>query len=347
MTDMRARSVSVVIPVYNSEQSLPVLLARLDSVLGTLAEHYEVILVNDGSLDNSSRILDDASKTHPYVRPIHLMRNYGQHNALLCGIRNANNEIIVTMDDDLQNPPEEIPKLLSKLEEGYDAVYGYPQHENHGFLRNLASRITKISLQQAMGVQTASRISSFRVFHTRLRDAFQDYRGAFVSIDVLLSWATTRFAAIPVSNPQRTLGRSNYTAGKLLAHAMNMVTGFTTLPLRIASFVGFGFAFFGILILIYVIGRYFIQGGGVPGFPFLASVIAIFSGTQLFALGIIGEYLARMHFRLMDRPSYAIRYFRDDHGCGCTADFEQAATSHDEHATSMPVPLPRSQMRER
>lgn len=276
-------------------------------MLGTLAERYEVILVNDGSRDGSASVLDEAAYTYEWVRVIHLMRNYGQHNALLCGIRNATNEVIVTMDDDLQNPPEELPKLLAKLAEGHDVVYGYPQQGSHGFLRDLASRITKLSLQQAMGVETASRISSFRVFYTRLRDAFQDYRGAFVSVNVLLSWATTKFAAVPVSNPPRTLGTSNYTVGKLMAHAMNMMTGFSTLPLRIASFAGFAFAFFGLLVLLYVVGRYLLQGGSVAGFPFLASVIAIFSGTQLFALGIIGEYLARMHFRLMDRPSYAIR----------------------------------------
>jgi glycosyltransferase involved in cell wall biosynthesis len=305
---MRVSSLSIVIPVYNSEQSLPLLLSRLDSLIKTLAEHYEVILVNDGSRDNSGRIIDSALKTYPWLRVIHLMRNYGQHNALLCGIRNAAHDIVVTMDDDLQNPPEEIPRLLAKLAENYDVVYGFPQRENHGMLRNLASRITKISLQQAMGVHTASRISSFRAFHTRLRDAFQDYRGAFISIDALLSWGTTRFAAIPVSNPPRPLGTSNYTVPQLISISMNMITGFTTLPLQVASLIGFGFALFGFAVLGYTVGRYFIQGASVPGFPFLASIIAIFSGTQLFALGIIGEYLARMHFRLMDRPSYAVRY---------------------------------------
>jgi glycosyltransferase involved in cell wall biosynthesis len=299
-------SLSIVIPVYNSEQSLPVLLARLDSILGTLAERYEAILVNDGSRDNSARVLDEAARVYPWVRAIHLMRNYGQHNALLCGIRHATHEVIVTMDDDLQNPPEEIPRLLAKLREGYDAVYGYPRKEAHGLLRDLASRITKISLQKAMGVQTASRISSFRAFHTGLREAFGDYRGAFVSIDVLLSWATTKFAAIPVNNPPRTLGDSNYTVGKLVVHALNMMTGFTTLPLRVASIIGFVFALFGCGILGITMMQYLIHGRVVPGFAFLASIISIFSGTQLFALGIIGEYLARMHFRLMDRPSYTV-----------------------------------------
>jgi glycosyltransferase involved in cell wall biosynthesis len=300
-------SLSIVVPVYNAEQSLPLLLARLDALLPDLAHNYEVILVNDGSRDQSAKVLDEEVKLYRWMRVVHLMRNFGQHNALLCGIRRAAADVIVTIDDDLQNPPEEIPKLLVKLTEGYDVIYGFPEQESHGFLRNLASRITKSSLQQAMGVETARRISSFRAFRASIRDAFQDYRGAFVSVDVLLSWGTTRFTAIPVSNPPRPFGVSNYTLRKLLVHAMNMMTGFSTLPLRVASLAGFAFALFGFLTLTYVLGRYLLIGHSVPGFPFLASLISILAGAQLFALGIIGEYLGRMHFRLLDRPSYAIR----------------------------------------
>ena len=235
------------------------------------------------------------------------MRNFGQHNALLCGIRVARHGVIVTIDDDLQTPPDEVPRLLAQLEQGYDVVYGTPEKEAHGFLRNMASRITKLALQSAVGAETARKVSAFRAFRTHLREAFSNYSGPYVSIDVLLTWGTKKFSAIPVRNDPRTIGVSHYTFGKLVAHAMNMMTGFSTVPLQIASITGFVFTFFGFAILLYVMGRYLIQGSPVPGFPFLASVIAIFSGAQLFALGIIGEYLARMHFRMMDRPSYAVR----------------------------------------
>lgn len=301
------RSISIVVPVYNSEESLPVLIAQLDLLRGSLAQEVEAILVNDGSRDRSATVMDGLARRFPWVRPISLLRNYGQHNALLCGIREARNEVVVTMDDDLQNPPEEIERLLVKLDEGHDVVYGYPKEENHGLLRNLASKITKLALQQVMGIDNARHVSSFRAFRTEIRDAFRGYNGAFVSVDVLLGWGTTRFAAVPVRNPPRTLGASNYSVSKLVVHAVNMVTGFTTLPLQFASILGFVFALFGFCVLMYVVGRYLIQGGSVPGFPFLASIFAIFSGVQLFALGIIGEYLARMHFRLMDRPAYTIR----------------------------------------
>jgi glycosyltransferase involved in cell wall biosynthesis len=307
---MITESLSIVVPVYNSEASLPVLLQRLGVLLPALARQFEVILVNDASRDGSGALIDRASDENDWVVGIHLMRNFGQHNALLCGIRSARFETIVTMDDDLQNPPEEIPRLLAKLAEGFDVVYGFPQRESHGLGRDFASRITKLTLQRAMGVEVANRVGSFRAFRTPIREAFADYRGAFVSVDVLLSWGTSQFAAIPVSNPPRTAGKSTYTVQKLIIHAMNMVTGFSTLPLQFASLVGFVFALFGFCLLLFVLGRYFIYGETVAGFPFLASVLSIFSGVQLFSIGIIGEYLARMHVRLMEKPTYVARSIR-------------------------------------
>jgi undecaprenyl-phosphate 4-deoxy-4-formamido-L-arabinose transferase len=158
-----------------------------------------------------------------------------------------------------------------------------------------------------MGAETARKISAFRAFPTALRAAFTDYRSPFVSMDVLLTWGATRFTSLPVHHDPRNSGISNYSFMKLLTHAFNMMTGFSVVPLQIASFLGFGCASFGLMVLIYVVGRYLVLGYSVPGFPFLASIIAIFSGTQLFALGIIGEYLARMHFRTMEKPTYVIR----------------------------------------
>ena len=300
-------SLSVIVPVYNSEAILSKLLERLEPVLTSLGCEHEIVLVNDASDDQSWRVIQELCARHPRLTGINLMRNYGQHNALLCGIRAARSEIIITMDDDLQHPPEEIPKLLAKLQEGFDVVYGFPEQQRHGLLRNVASELTKLALQNSMGSETARRVSAFRAFHTQLRDAFADYHSPFVSVDVVLTWATTRFAAIPVRHDSRLTGPSNYTLYKLLTHAMNMITGFSTLPLQLASLLGFLFTAFGGVLLAFVLVRYFFHGTTVPGFTFLASAVAIFSGAQLFALGIIGEYLARMHFRMMERPAYAVR----------------------------------------
>ena len=300
------RSISVVTPVYNGEASIAELCRRLAAVLPRVATQHEIILVNDGSQDRSWEMITKLSSQSSTVRGLNLMRNYGQHNALLCGIRAASGDLIVTMDDDLQHQPEEIPRLLARLDEGFDVVYATPESEYHGFWRAIASGITRFALRSAAGVEVAKNVSAFRAFRTQLRDAFADYQAPFVSIDVLLTWATSRFAAVTVPFRPRHSGSSNYTFVKLVRHAFDMMTGFSTAPLQLASLVGFGCTLFGVCVLIYVVGRYFLEGS-IPGFPFLASIIAIFSGAQLFAIGVIGEYLARMHFRTMNRPTYAIR----------------------------------------
>lgn len=299
-------SLSVVIPVYRSAEILPDLLGSLESVLPKITPEYEVILVDDCSPDGSWEVIRLQARERPWIRGIRLMRNYGQHNALLCGIRAARQEVIVTMDDDLQHPPEEIPKLLAKLDGGFDAVYGPPLRERHGLWRDVASRISKLFLQNAMGAETARSISAFRAFRTPVRKGFDAYQGPNVNLDVLLTWGAARFATVPVEHRPRKAGTSNYTFRLLLRHTLNMVTGFSTLPLRITSVIGFVFALVGFAVLCYVLGRYFIRGGSIPGFPFLASIISIFSGVQLFALGVIGEYLARIHFRMLDRPAYVV-----------------------------------------
>jgi len=298
----------VVVPAYNSELSLPELVRRLKPVLDAAATDYELILVDDGSRDGTWPVIEELARSHEWVRGVNLMRNYGQHNAVLCGVRLVHNELTLTMDDDLQHPPEEIPKLLEKLTPDKDVIYGPPAKETHGLWRDLASQVTKIALQSAMGAPIARKAGPFRLFRTSLREAFAGYDGPYVSIDVLLTWSTTRFAAVEVRHEPRTLGTSNYTFRKLVVHALNMVTGFSSWPLQLSSMIGFSFTVVGTLVLFYVMISYLVRGGSsVQGFTFLASMIAIFSGVQLFSLGIIGEYLARMHSRSMQHPTYAVR----------------------------------------
>ena len=296
----------MVVPAYNSELSLAELVRRLHPVLELQTSDYELIIVDDCSRDGTWSVIQGLAKEHGWVKGVHLMRNYGQHNALLCGIRLARCGLTITMDDDLQHPPEEIPKLLDKLTPDKDVVYGTPAQETHGLWRDVASQVTKIALQSAMGAPIARKAGPFRLFRTRTRDAFAAYDGPYVSIDVLLTWGTTRFSAVEVRHAPRTLGTSNYTFRKLVVHALNMVTGFSTWPLQMSSLIGLFFTVVGVIALLFVVIRYVIQGGTVPGFSFLASMIAIFSGAQLFSLGIIGEYLARMHARSMQHPTYSV-----------------------------------------
>ena len=160
---------SILVPVYNGAQTIEELVSQLALVLPGICAEYEAILVNDGSQDGSWQVIQSLAERYPWVRGVNMLRNYGQHNALLCGLRLARCETVITMDDDLQNPPEEIQRLLNKLVEGYDVVYGTPQKEQHGLWRDLASQVTKLALQSSMGVETARNVSAFRAIRTRVR----------------------------------------------------------------------------------------------------------------------------------------------------------------------------------
>ena len=303
------RGLSVVIPCYHSEGSLRPLVEALRPVLAAHAPAFEILLVNDASRDRTGAVAAELAQAFPEVIAIDLMRNYGQHAALLCGIRVARFDVVITMDDDLQHPPAELPRLLAALTDEVDVVYGAAEREPHGLFRGLASRITKWVLEGAMGA-TARKVSAWRVFRTRLRDAFAEFRGSFVSIDVLLTWGTQRFTHVVVRHDPRKIGVSNYTLRKLVTHALNMMTGFSTIPLQLASWIGFALTGFGLVVMAFVLIRYALDGGSAPGFPFLACIVSIFSGAQLLCLGIIGEYLGRAHFRLLDRPPYVVRTAR-------------------------------------
>jgi undecaprenyl-phosphate 4-deoxy-4-formamido-L-arabinose transferase len=296
-------NLSIVVPVYKGESLIEPLVAELSRTIPTFTEKYEIILVNDGSPDNSWQLIQRLTSEYPWVRGICMMRNYGQHNATLCGVREARYEIVVTMDQDLQHPPQEIPRLLAKLEEGYDVVYGSPRKMPQGFWRNLMTAVIKWILAEVVGLPSVRNVSAFRAFRTHLRDAFVNFQNPSLIIDVLLSWGTTRFTSVQVNIPQAE--RTNYNFRMLVRAATLILIGYSTLPLRFASWVGFMMTLFGLGVFIYVLVIYF-AAGSIPGFPFLASIIALFSGAQLFGLGIFGEYLARMFDRSMDKPTYVI-----------------------------------------
>lgn len=296
-------NVSIVVPVYRGEKFLAHLIKRIESVLPDIAENFEVILVSDGSPDNSWLIIEQLSTRYPWVRGIRLMRNYGQHNATLCGVREAQYEVTVTMDQDLQHPPETLPILFAELEQGFDVIYGAPRKLPQGWLRNWMTSTMKTMLANVMGVPSVRNISAFRVFRTELRQAFANFQSSMLTIDVLLSWGTSRFTSVTVDILPAE--QSNYNFPALVKAAMLILTGYSTAPLRLASWAGFIMTLFGVGVFAYVLVVYF-SLGSLPGFPFLASIISLFSGAQLLILGIFGEYLARIFDRSMDRPTYVV-----------------------------------------
>ena len=218
-------SISIIVPVYNSEATLDKLTTRIKAVLVPVVKHFEIILVNDGSQDSSWEVITRLTEQNEIVRGLNLMRNYGQHNALLAGIQGAQYEIVVTIDDDLQHPPEEIPRLISKLSEGYDVVYGRAAARCHNAWRNIASRILKSTLKVVLGAEMGAQSSAFRAFWTILRSGFANFTDTQLSIDVLLSWSAVRVTHILVDHQERRAGKSGYTFRKLMLLAFNVLTG--------------------------------------------------------------------------------------------------------------------------
>ncbi|MDP2958844.1 MAG: glycosyltransferase family 2 protein [Longimicrobiales bacterium] len=307
MEPSRVELLSVIVPVFNSAATLEALHARLSDTLPRLATSWEIILVNDGSRDGSWEAIQELARRDSRIRGIDLSRNSGQHAALLCGVRRAAGNLVVTLDDDLQHPPEEIAKLLAGLSGDVDLVYGRAHREEHDLWRTVGSRVIRWALGFTAGAAIGREASAFRLFRTELRNGFKDFVGPHVSLDVLLSWSARASAVVPVEHRRREAGTSTYTLRKLLRLAMDIITGYSVAPLQFASILGLAFTGFGLGVLVYVVGRYFIEGGSVPGFPFLAATIAIFSGVQLLTLGIFGQYLGRIHQRSLDRPAYVVR----------------------------------------
>lgn len=308
---------TVVIPCYRSRETLPELLTQLEAALNDLIRTgritaSEVLLVIDGSPDDTEAVARAEARNRPNVEVIVLRRNFGQHNALVAGIRAARYEFVVTMDDDLQHPPAEIVKLISAIRESdADLVYAVPEKEEHGAFRSASSRWVKRGLALA-GVANAEIVGAFRIFRADLRDGFLASEDSQVNLDVLLSWTTNRVEKTAVHMKQRETGTSGYSFRKLVAHTLNMVTGYGTVPLRLTTWLGFIFGVFGLGLLIWVLLQYALGRTDVPGFTTLAALISLFSGAQLIALGVIGEYIGRQHFRSMRRPMYVLRTELDD-----------------------------------
>lgn len=276
-------------------------------VLPDATAAFEILLVVDGSPDDTWEVASQLSNKYPETRAMRLARNYGQHNALIAGVRNARYEVVVTMDDDLQHPADQVPVLLAALTDDLDLVYGVPVEEEHGFFRSLASRLVKSTMASALDVHSARSISAFRAFRTFLRDGFEGLDGPHASVDVALSWSTTRIAEARVRMADRAQGESNYTTSLLMKHALTMLTGYSTKPLRLVGYLGFLCALFGVLLFGLIIYKYAVGATTVAGFTTIASMVALFSGAQMLAIGVLGEYVGRLHSDSMGRPTYVVR----------------------------------------
>jgi glycosyltransferase involved in cell wall biosynthesis len=304
---MTAMDLSIVIPVYRSADMLPALVRRLMPVLEASGLRYEVVFVEDGSPDDSWRVISALQADHAdRIVAIQLMRNFGQHNALMCGFRHARGDLVITMDDDLQNPPEEIPKLLAAIRaDGFDLVYGTYGEKKHSGWRNAGSSL--VNAFYRLTFRTDVTITSFRILRRQLLECIFSYNLNFTFIDGLLAWNTQRIGDVPVEHHVRAASRSGYNPLKLLSLAFNLFTNFSLMPLQLISFCGLASAVGGLLVAAIYLVLYLTHRILLPGYASTIIAILVFGGLQLLALGIMGEYLGRLHINVNRKPQYVER----------------------------------------
>lgn len=304
--------ISIVIPVYNSASTLSKLLGRLTDILDVITQNYEVILVDDDSRDDSWTVMQSLQGAYgERLIIVQLMRNFGQHNSLMCGLGLARGEYVVTMDDDLQNPPEELPKMLDCIKDSeLDLVYGCPDTRNHAGWRNLGSQIVWQFYRTVFRNPVTP--TPFRVMRHQLVCSVLFYNLNFTYLDGLLAWCTSRIGAVKVEHHARAQGRSGYSLGKLLGLALNLYTNFSLVPLQIVSTVGFFTATSGLMAGLYYLIQYLLTNIAIPGYASLIIAILILGGVQLLALGVMGEYLGRLHLNVNRKPQYVVRQIQRD-----------------------------------
>jgi len=298
---------SVVSPVYNSEGSLRELNRRLEIVFKQLGASWEQILVNDCSKDRSWDVIQELVKGNDNVVGINLMNNFGQQSALMCGLNYARGKYIITIDDDLQHVPEEIPKLIQAMNKGYDVVYAQFKKREYKLYRNLGSRIVNNLLGLITGLNYE--ITQFKLIKKIVVDKIIQFNQANVMIDVLIKDVVhkARIGHCIVEHHDRKIGKSNYSFKKLAKYAFNMIFNFTIWPLRMASVLGLFFSGVSFLVGIYFLVYNLIYGNPVLGWTSLILTITFFSGIILFVLGVIGEYIGRIFLNINHKPQFIVK----------------------------------------
>ncbi len=302
-------SVSVIIPVYNEKDNLPELLARTLAACRTLGRPWELILVDDGSRDGSTDLLADAARAHPgEVKSLILNRNYGQHNAILCGFAAAQGDIMVTLDADLQNPPEEIGALCAKMDEGYDIVGSVRQDRQDALFRKVFSGVVNLMVRRTTGVKLHDYGCMLRAYRRRVVEAMLLCRERHTFIPVLANLFAKRVTEIPVAHAERSRGTSKYSVLKLINLQFDLLTCMTAAPLRLVTWVGVAISAlsvgFGALLL--VLRLIYGPEWAAAGVFTLFAVLFFFIGAQFIAFGLMGEYIGRIHADVRERPRYIL-----------------------------------------
>ncbi len=306
-----APSLSVVIPVYNEEANLDSLYRRLEAVLERLGRPYEVIFVDDGSADRSLDALRRLHDLHAAVRVISLNRNYGQHAAVFAGLEHARGEVVVTLDADLQNPPEEIPRLLAEVDDGHDVVGGWRRNRRDPLFRRVMSRAMNGLASVMVGVRMRDYGCMLRAYRREVVEALRGCRETSSFIPALANSFARSPIEVPVGHDSRASGGSRYNPFRLVRLAFDLMTGFSLLPIQLVSLAGIGIALLGLGFGGFLLVRRLLVGPEVEGVFTLFAILFVFIGIQILALGLIGEYVGRIYLEVRRRPRYVVRAIYD------------------------------------
>jgi undecaprenyl-phosphate 4-deoxy-4-formamido-L-arabinose transferase len=299
--------VSIVIPVYNEEGNLANLFARLYPVMLGLGKPFEIIFTDDGSRDRSLAILKDLAARHPEVRVVEFNGNFGQHMAILAAFEISRGEIVVTLDADLQNPPEEIPKLVAEMEKGHDVVGSIRQQRQDTFFRKTASLLVNIVTRKMTGMRMTDYGCMLRAYHRNVVNNINRCQETTTFIPALAQTFSASPSEVPVAHAERAEGESKYSLYKLIRLNFDLMTGFSVMPLQLFALLGVMTSLFSVAFAIFLLVRRFIVGAEVEGVFTLFAILFFFVGITIFGIGIVGEYVGRIYQEVRRRPRYVVR----------------------------------------
>lgn len=302
------KKVSFVIPCYRSENTIAHVVAEISEKMKELTQYeYEIILVNDCSPDNTFESIRKLCQEDSHIKGISFARNFGQHAALMAGLRHSAGDYVVCLDDDGQTPADEVDKLLFKLEEGFDAVYAKYEHKQHSSFRNMGSKVNELMTRTMLGKPKELYISSYFAVRRFVVEDMIRYENSYPYVIGLVLRATKNITNVVVNHREREEGNSGYTLKKLMGLWFNGFTAFSVKPLRIATIIGGCSAGVGFLYGIYTIIKKFVVNGAPMGYSALMSALVFFGGMIMLMLGLIGEYIGRIYISMNNSPQYVIR----------------------------------------
>jgi undecaprenyl-phosphate 4-deoxy-4-formamido-L-arabinose transferase len=299
--------VSIVIPVYNEEKSLQALMDRIYPVIEALDKPFEIIFTNDGSKDRSLEILREFVARYPGVKLLEFNGNFGQHMAILAAFERSSGEIVITLDADLQNPPEEIPRLIAEVEKGYDVVGTIREKRQDSLFRRVASRIVNITTNKMTGMRMSDYGCMLRAYHRNVINNINQCGESTTFIPALAQTFSSNPTEIMVGHAERTLGESKYSFYRLIRLNFDLMTGFSVVPLQLFALLGILTAFMSVGFAMFLVVRRFLIGAEVEGVFTLFAILFFFIGITIFGIGIVGEYVGRIYQEVRKRPRYVVR----------------------------------------